>query len=76
MTYLADTIGALSLHGGAISTGLLGLIVGVTLIIALMLYYHWVRYGVGILGTFAVMISYAAGTAVLLLAALGVYAQL
>ena len=64
-----------------ISTGgfafvLLGLATGGTAILALALYYHWVRYGVGIFSTFSVMVSYAIGTAVLLLAALGVFAQL
>lgn len=66
----------LALYDGALATGLLGLVVGVTLIIALMLYYHWVRYGVNVLGTFTVIIGYTAGTAVLLLAALGMFSQL
>lgn len=76
MTYLADTLALFAAYDGALATGLLGLVVGVTLIIALMLYYHWVRYGVNVLGTFAVMVAYTAGTAVLLLAALGTFAQL
>lgn len=59
-----------------IALGLLALATAGTLLLSLMLYYHWVRYGVGVLGTFAIMIGYALGTAVLLLAALGAFAQL
>lgn len=55
---------------------LLALALGGTLILALMLYYHWIRYGVGVLSTFSVMVVYAVGIAALILSALGVFAQL
>ncbi len=61
---------------GTVAFVLLAFAAGGTLLLALALYYHWVRYGVGIIGTFIVMVSYAIGTAVLLISALGVFAQL
>jgi|CXWL01.1.fsa_nt_gi hypothetical protein len=48
----------------------------VTALISAVLYYHWVRYGTDVLGTIAIMIIYAIGTALLLLMLLGVTAQL
>lgn len=62
--------------GTTIALVLLALAVFGTLLLSLVLYYHWIRYGTGILGTFLIMVSYALGTAVLVLAALGVFAQL
>lgn len=66
----------MAVTGGTIALVLLALAVGGTLLLSLALYYHWIRYGTGILGTFLVMVSYAIGTAVIILAALGVFAQL
>ncbi len=59
-----------------VASGLFWLAVLITIVVSIMLYYHWIRYGVGIVGTFLVMVVYAAGTAVLLLAALGLLTQL
>ncbi len=72
MLYLSQ----LPISGNTLALGFFGLAVGATLIVSLMLYYHWIRYGVNVLGTFAIMIGYAAGTAILLLAALGTFSQL
>ena len=55
---------------------LFGFTSAITLIVSLMLYYHWIRFSVGVVSTFAVMIVYALGVAVLLLAALGLLSQL
>jgi hypothetical protein len=46
-----------------------------TAIISAMLYYHWVRYGVGTVRTLVVMVFYGLGTATLLMALLGLVAQ-
>ena len=59
-----------------VATGLFGLTLLVVAVVSLMLYYHWVRYGIGVAGTFIVMVVYAVGIAVLLLAALGLLATL
>jgi hypothetical protein len=48
---------------------------GITAIVSAMLYYHWVRYGVGAVRTLVVMIFYGVGTATLLMALLGLVAQ-
>jgi len=61
---------------GSVAFVLLALAASGTCILALMLYYHWVRYGVGILSTFSIMVAYALGVAVLLVSALGLFAQL
>lgn len=61
---------------GSVAAILLALALGGTCILALMLYYHWVRYGVGVLSTFSIMVAYALGVAVLVVSALGVFAQL
>ena len=41
-----------------------------------MLYYHWVRYGIDIAGTLVVMVVYGIGTVVILMALLGIVAQI
>ncbi len=48
----------------------------ITAIVSAMLYYHWVRYGVGVVATVVVMIVYALGTVALLLMLLGLVAQM
>lgn len=59
-----------------IATGFFGFALLSTGIVSLMLYYHWIRYGIGIAGTFIVMVVYAVGTAILLLSALGLLATI
>ena len=48
---------------------------GFTAVISAMLYYHWVRYGVEVIGTLAVMVIYGLGTAAILMALLSIVAQ-
>ena len=48
---------------------------GVTALISVMLYYHWVRYGMTIVGTLLVMVIYGLGTALILTSMLGLIAQ-
>ena len=47
----------------------------ITGVISATLYYHWVRYGVNIVGTLSVMITYGLGTVVILLMLLGLVIQ-
>lgn len=47
----------------------------ITAVISATLYYHWVRYGVNIVGTLSVMIAYGIGTVVILLMLLGLVIQ-
>ncbi len=60
----------------AVGFSIFCLLVAIIGIITVMLFYHWVRYGIGVAGTFAIMAIYAVGTAVLLLALLGLVEQL
>lgn len=59
-----------------IALGIFALATLVTAVVSAMLYYHWVRYGVGMVSTFFVMSIYAIGTALLLLSAYGLITQL
>jgi hypothetical protein len=61
---------------GTVALFLLAIAVIGTLLLSLILYYHWVRFGVGIFGTLGVMVAYAVGVCAIILAALGLFAQL
>lgn len=59
-----------------ILTGMFGIALVFASVMSVVLFYHWVRYSVGIASTALVMVIYAAGAALLVLAALGVLVQL
>jgi hypothetical protein len=59
-----------------VANGLFLIALIATCITAAILYYHWIRYGVGIVGTVTIMIVYAVGMTILLLAALGFLTQI
>lgn len=48
----------------------------ITAVISAVLFYHWVRYGVGVFGMITVMALYAIGTIGILLMLLGLTVQL
>lgn len=48
----------------------------ITAVLSAVLFYHWVRYGVGIVGMLTVMVVYTVGTIGILLMLLGLTVQL
>ncbi len=54
-----------------IGFALFWIIAAVIGVISAVLYYHWIRFGIGILGTITVMVVYAVGTVTLLLSLFG-----
>lgn len=48
----------------------------VTAVISAVLFYHWVRYGVGVFGILTTMVVYVVGTIGILLMLLGLAVQL
>lgn len=48
----------------------------ITAVISAILFYHWVRYGVGVFGILTTMVIYVLGTVGILLMLLGLTVQL
>jgi hypothetical protein len=69
-------ISGISIPLSYVGSGLFWISLFASLLIAVILYYHWIRYGVGIFGTMTVMVVYALGFTILTLAALGFVTQL
>lgn len=55
--------------------GIFGLVLLVGAVMTLVLFYHWIRYNLGLFSTLLVMVVYSVGAGALVLAALGVLAQ-
>lgn len=66
----------MSISAISIGYGIFLIAASITGVVSAMLYYHWVRYGVGAMRTLVVMIFYGLGTAAILMALLGLATQL